>query len=94
MARESEGSSMNINLNIDHLLLEGISIKPHQRAELKATVESALSRYLSSQDTDPCLLSDVSRSTVRGGTIDIKESSNPSVIGQQIAEVIYKGIKG
>jgi len=85
---------MNINLNIDYLLLEGILIKPHQRDELKAGVEAALSRYLSSQGAGPCILSGISRSAVQGGTIDIRENSSPSAISQQIAKAVYKGIKG
>ena len=79
---------MNINLQINRLILEGIDLSPSQRALLQATVESELSRLLS--------VKGIPRHLERGGkipklptSINVKNNINPKQMGQGIAQSIY-----
>ncbi len=80
---------MNINLHIDQLILDGISIEPHQRAELKTAVESELNRLLIPNETR---LTMQSSNKVQTGLITFNMHSRPFKLGQQIAQSVYGGI--
>ena len=83
---------MNINLHIERLVLDGISLAPRQRAELKAAVESELRRQLEIQGLDSTMQSNDRRRSVRGGSISIGSSHKPLSLGQQIGNAVFKGI--
>ncbi|MFH7026535.1 MAG: hypothetical protein ACHBN1_14275 [Heteroscytonema crispum UTEX LB 1556] len=79
---------MNINLQIEKLILEGIELSPRQRRQLQAAVEVELSRL--------CTENGLPSSLQNGGTIpklpanlNITNNSNPSQMGEQIAQSIY-----
>ncbi len=83
---------MNINLQINRLILEGIDLSPSQRALLQATVESELSRLLS--------VNGIPRHLEGGGnipklptSINVKNNINPRQMGQGIAQSIYRELK-
>ena len=83
---------MNINLHIDHLILEGIQLSPSQRALLQATVESELSRLLT--------VNGIPQHLEGGGniprlptSINVKNNINPRQMGQGIAQSIYRDMK-
>lgn len=84
---------MNINLHIERLVLDGVSVKPHQRAELKAAVESELSHLLVSNGVGSGVQSNSNRRSVRGGSISIENIRKPASLGQQIGNAVYKGIR-
>lgn len=82
---------MNINLQIDRLILEGIDLSPSQRAHLQAAVEAELSHLMTVNGLPPHLQN--------GGTIprlptniNLTDNLNPGQMGQQIAQSIYRGI--
>jgi hypothetical protein len=82
--------NMNINLQIEKLILEGIELSP-QRRQLQAAVETELSRLCTENGLPPSLQN--------GGTIpkmpanlNITNNSNPSLMGEQIAQSIYGGL--
>jgi hypothetical protein len=83
---------VNINLHIERLVLDGIAVEPHQRAELKAAVESELSRLLVSNGIDAGVQTDKSSRAVSGGLISIDNTHKPTRTGQQIGEAVYRGI--
>ena len=84
---------MNINLHIEHLILDGISIGHQQKKALKAAVESALKRQLVGQGIASALQFTSDRQVVKGGLISVKNSHKAENIGQQIANAVYRGIK-
>lgn len=84
---------MNINLHIERLVLDGVSIEPHQRADLKAAVETELSQRLVSQGIGSTMQSDNNRQSVRGGSISIENIRKPTSLGQQIGSAVYRGIE-
>jgi hypothetical protein len=82
---------MNINLQIERLILEGVDLSPRQRRQLQAAVEAELSRLLSENGLPPSLQN--------GGTIpklpaslNVTQNSNPTQMGEQIAQSIYGGL--
>lgn len=83
---------MNINLHIERLVLEGISVEAKQRAELKSSVELELNRLLVSNGTGSDVQSNNNSRTVSGGEISNQNIHNPTMFGEQIGEAVYRGI--
>lgn len=84
---------MNINLHIERLVLDGISVEPHQRAELKATVEATLSQQLVSQGISSAIQSNNNFQSVKGDSISIENIHRPTSLGQQIGDAVYRGLE-
>jgi len=84
---------MNINLNIERLALDGISVEPHQRPVLKANLETELGRLLAQNGIAPDLQSGGAFNAIRTDSIDVGEKNEPSHLGQQIARSVCGGIK-
>jgi len=83
---------MKINLHIEHLVLDGVSVEPHQRAELKAAVESELSRLLVSNGIGLDVQSGNSFRAIPGGLISIKYNQQLTNLWQQIGDAVYRGL--
>jgi hypothetical protein len=81
---------MNINLRVDRLILENISLLPHERQQLQRAIESELSRLFVEQGLPASLQ--------QGGAIDrlpavtVNPTQKPAQMAQQIAQDIYGGL--
>lgn len=80
---------MNIDLQIDRLILEGIDLSTSQRTLMQANFESELSRLLA--------VYGIPQHLEHGGNIprlltsvNVTNNVNPRQMGQQIAQSIYK----
>jgi hypothetical protein len=83
---------MNINLHIERLVLDGISVEPHQRPALKVAMESELGTLLTSNGLAPSLKNDVALRSIKAGSIEMKAENTPADLGQHIAQVVHRGI--
>ena len=83
---------MNINLQIDRLILEEIDLSPSQRALLQTTVESELSRLLTTNGI-PQHLAEGGNIPKLSTKIDLKNNMNPRQMGQGIAKSIYRDMR-
>lgn len=83
---------MNINLHIESLVLDGISVEPHRRTELKSAVETQLGNLLLSNGIDSGLQSNNNPRAVSRGLIILKDTKSIN-LGQQIGNAVYRGIK-
>ncbi len=83
---------MNISIDIERLILDGVTIEPGQGAQLKAAVESELARLLATGGVHPGLRSGGSVPSIRANSIRMSSESNPSQLGRQIALSVYGGI--
>jgi hypothetical protein len=92
MARPVRGGEVNINLHIERLVLDGVSVEPHQQPMLKATIETELGRLLAQNGIAPDLQSGDAINTIRTDSIDVGEKNEPSHLGRQIARSVYGGI--
>lgn len=83
---------MNINLHIERLILDGISIEQHQRPVLKTALEAELGRLLANNG----IASDLQRSgalhSLRAGSMEVENNGEPSHLGQQIAQAVHGGL--
>ncbi|KAF3886737.1 MULTISPECIES: hypothetical protein [Nostocales] len=81
---------MNINIDIEKLVFEGMAISPSQRRLLQAAVEAELGRLLATEGIPHKLKGG---GVVPSGAIQIKPGTNFTQMGQQIAQGIYGGMK-
>lgn len=81
-----------INLHIDRVALDGVSLAPPQRAALKASLECELGRLLGQQGIAAGLQNGASLKALQAAPIAISEVNEPSHLGQQIAQSVYGGI--
>lgn len=83
---------MNINIHIDRLILEGVSVTPSQRPMLQAVVEAELGRLLAENGLASELQAGGVVPRVPGGMIELASGGNSAQLGQQIARAVYQGI--
>jgi hypothetical protein len=83
---------MNINVNIERLILDGVSVSHAQRPLLQAAVEAELGRLLSEGGLGTELRSGSALPSVPATPIQLSPDGNPTQWGQQIAQSVYRGI--
>lgn len=83
---------MNINVHIDRLVLDGLPVTRSDKPVLQAEVEAELIRLLGAAGLNSALQTSGASPSVRAGNIQLAMNSNPSRLGQQIAEAVYRGI--
>jgi hypothetical protein len=83
---------MNINVNIERLILDGISVPHAQRPLLQAAVEEELGRLLAESGLGSELRSGGAVPSVPTASIQLAPDGNPTQWGQQIAQSVYRGI--
>lgn len=81
---------MNINIDIEKLVFEGIARSPSQRWLLQAPVEAELGRLLATEEIPDRW---ETGGVVPSGAIQLKPGTNFTQMGQQIAREIYGGMK-
>jgi hypothetical protein len=83
---------MNINLHIDHLVLDGLPLEEGQGGAIQAAVEAELARLLASGDLASALRMGGARASVAGGDIQLTGNHSPAALGRQIGRAVYGGI--
>jgi hypothetical protein len=83
---------MNINIHIERLVLDGLTVAPGQHLLVQAAVETELARLLTAEGLSAEFLAGGAMPSVRAGGIHLMKDSNPKQLGQQIARAVYKGI--
>ena len=83
---------MNININIERLILDGVSVPHTQRPLLQAAVEAELGRLLAVGGLAPNLVAGGAVPRVDAGSMEIANISNYTQMGQQIAHAVYRGM--
>ncbi|WP_414519674.1 hypothetical protein [Nostoc sp. PCC 9305] len=84
---------MNINIDIENLVLEGIYISPSQGQLLQGLVKAELARLLRTEGIPDNWASGGVVSHVPNSAIQLKPGTNTSQIAQQIAQTVYRGMK-
>jgi hypothetical protein len=80
---------MKINLHIERLVLDGLSLERTQGGRLRAAVEHELQRLLAAGSLAPQLMSGGAVPSLGGGTMKSEPGSGPAVLGQRIARSVY-----
>jgi len=83
---------LRINIQIERLVLDGLELQRSHRPMLQAAFESELTRLLVRDGLHRELSSGVALPSLSVPAIEIGEGAKPQVLGQQIAQAVYKGI--
>lgn len=81
-----------INVHIDRLVLDGLSIPSHRQPLLRAAVETELGRLFAVNGLADHLRTNGAISHISASDIQLPEESSPGRLGQQIARAVYEGI--
>ncbi len=84
---------MNINIDIERLILEGMPMSPSQGRLLQAALKDELNRLLATEGIPGNWQEGGVVPHIPGGAIQLKPGTNPSQMGQQIARGIYRGMQ-
>lgn len=83
---------MNVNLHIEELVLDGIELSPHQRSHLDAALRTELTRLIAAEGISPSLQMGGWRDRLPAGKLQLSPNQSPDVMGQHIAQSVYRGI--
>lgn len=83
---------MNIELHIERLILDGLTVEPGQRAEVQAAVEAELTRLLATGELNPELLSGGAVRSLGAGEIQVTNQTSAAQLGNHIAQAVHSGI--
>ena len=83
---------MKIEVHIERLILDGISLGVSERPRLQAAVEMELGRLLAERGMATGLVSDVALDSVRGGAVQLGRDGSGAGLGKQVAHAVYGGI--
>ncbi|MDT4331506.1 hypothetical protein ACQE3E_13815 [Methylomonas sp. MED-D] len=82
---------MNIHLHIERLVLDGVDLAGHSRGELQAGMTAELTRLLSEGGLATHLVGGGALPRLSTNAVQLT-GNNPTQIGQQIAQSVYRGI--
>lgn len=82
---------MNVNLHIERLVLDGITLSVRERALLGTAVSDELTRLISEGGLPAGLPASGIVPSVPAGAIQLGSDHNPARLGQQIAQAVYGG---
>ncbi|UCE50621.1 MAG: hypothetical protein JSW47_10740 [Phycisphaerales bacterium] len=84
---------MTVNIHIERLILDGLSVPYHQQPLLQAAVETELEHLFIAGGTVDGLMTNSEVSCISGGSIKFTNADNkPTHLGEQIARAVYKGV--
>lgn len=82
---------MDIQIDIERLILEGLELAPHQGPLVKAAVEAELGRLLVEQGLGANWEADQATPRLATEPMQVAPGATPAELGQQIAQSIYQG---
>ncbi len=83
---------MNINVHIERLILDGLPVTRSQGPLVQAAIEVELARLLVADGLATSLLAGGTMPQVPPSAIQLASESDPTHLGQQIAQAVYRGI--
>jgi hypothetical protein len=83
---------MKINISIERLILDGISIPHQQRPSLQSAVEMELARLIEVGGLSTGLMSGGAMPGLEAGDMRLPSDGDPARLGRQIAQAVYLGV--
>ena len=83
---------MNLNITIEHLRLDGIALAPDQKHLLRTHIETALGRMLTQGGLASHLHGGGAYRNAPAQGFALGRNLEPAVLGERIAQSIYRGI--
>jgi hypothetical protein len=84
---------VNIQVDIERLVLDGINLSYRERQQLGAGLESELRRLLAQDGPGAKLLAGSALRSVPAGAIEWTPGGDPTALGKQIAHSVYEGLR-
>jgi hypothetical protein len=84
--------SMNINLHIDRLILDGLDLDHAERPLLQTAVQTELSRLLTAGGLTNEITNAGAIPRVAGNAIEVQQQQGPQDTGRRIAASVYGAI--
>lgn len=82
----------NVELHIERLVLDGLSVEPGQGERLQEAVATQLGDLLRQGALDPALAAGGARPRLAGGTVRWAPDGGTQRLGRQIARAAYDGL--
>lgn len=83
---------MNVNLHIERLVLDGLTLERGQEPRLRAAVQAELARLIAADGLAQGLMSGGATPRLQAGEIRVSAGSSSRHLGQQIARAVYGGL--
>ena len=83
---------MNIQVTIERLVLDGLSVLPAERPALRQSIETELARLLAEDGPVPSLSAGLAVRQLDGGTVLLAREQDSAGLGRQIARAVYGGM--
>ena len=83
---------MKINLHIERLVLDGLSIDRTQGGKVRAAVEQELTRLLAAGGLSQQLGGGAPVPRLRGGNLKVAKGVEAGALGAKIARAVHEGI--
>jgi len=83
---------MNITINIERLIIDGLAIPQRHRAQLQSACEAELARLLATNGLAFDIQTGGTQKSIQGGTLALEHDEDPQMLGKKIAQAIYRGI--
>jgi len=83
---------VNIAVNIERLVLDGIALTSGQRDRLQAALLEELARLLAANGLSPELAAGGASPSLQVGGIQLAHETRPEQLGHQIARSVYAGL--
>ncbi len=85
---------MNINLHIERLIFDGLSVGAGQSALIQSAIETELARLLAGNGLLSELMVGGAVPRLPANSIQLTNDAPPARLGQQIARAVHIGISG
>lgn len=84
---------MKVRVDIGSLVLDGVSVMPHERPMLKAAVERELARSFAERGTESMTRASTSDRSRSVGPVGIRPDLGPERMGERIAAAVYRSLR-
>jgi hypothetical protein len=83
------GARMIINLHIDRVVVDGVSLEQGSERHVRAAVERELSSLLMTRGVPTSMLGGGAVPGVRENSAHLEKASTPTAVGREVARSIY-----
>jgi hypothetical protein len=84
-------NNMDVNLHIERLVLDGITLSVRERAVLGTAVTTELTRLITESGLPSNIPTGGIVPSIPAGSIQLGHDNSPALLGQQIAQAVYGG---
>lgn len=93
MGRNGGGNEiMNIQVDIERLVVDGLDLGAHGAADLQAALQVHLTRLLDEQGLPGLASASTALPSLRGATVEWAQPAGADLLGRRIADSVHAGL--